>query len=276
MEIRLARCSVRSWLETDARSLADHANNRAVWINLRDRFPHPYRLRDARAFIGHAVSAVPETRFAITVDGAAVGGIGFTLDDDVERVGAEIGYWLGEAFWGRGITTEALVAVTAFAIREHRLTRVYAIPFEWNAASFRVLEKAGYVCEGRMRRSAIKDGRVIDQLLYAYVVAPTEEAVTDRPAPRDGSSLRGPSRGGALRSDPATGLPRLFLGAAFVALLASGCATTDALNRDRLASEAMALDSESGLRQLRLKIEAAREASLGGYGEASPGGCGCQ
>jgi RimJ/RimL family protein N-acetyltransferase len=180
VEIALATCSVRSWREADAPSLAAHADNRAVWLNLRDRFPHPYRLAEARAFIRDAVVAVPETRFAISVGDEAVGGIGFTLNHGVERVGAEIGYWLGEPFWGRGITTEALVAVTAFAVREHALTRVYAIPFEWNVASFRVLEKAGYVCEGRMRRSAIKDGRVVDQLLYAYVVEPAEDAVGDR------------------------------------------------------------------------------------------------
>ena len=104
------------------------------------------------------------------VDGQAVGGIGFNLHTDVERVSAEIGYWLGEAFWNRGITSEALLAVTRYAVKEHKLTRIYAVPYEWNPASFRVLEKAGYVFEGQMRRSAIKDGKIIDQLLYAYVV----------------------------------------------------------------------------------------------------------
>jgi RimJ/RimL family protein N-acetyltransferase len=142
-----------------------------VWINLRDRFPHPYALADAHAFLQAALTTTPESNFAIAVEAAAVGGIGFTLHDDVERVSAEIGYWLGEAYWGRGIMTEALAAVTSHAIREHGLTRVFALPFEWNAASCRVLEKAGYVFEGRLRRSAIKDGQVIDQLLYAYVVA---------------------------------------------------------------------------------------------------------
>ena len=169
--MKLARCVVRSWREGDAPSIASHANNRRVWINLRDRFPHPYTLDDARAFIHSALAGRPEKMFAIVVDGAAVGGIGLTLHDDVERVSAEIGYWLGEAFWGRGIMSEVLAAVTAYAIRTHGLTRVYALPFEGNVASTRVLEKAGYVCEGRMKRSAIKDGRVIDQLLYAYVVS---------------------------------------------------------------------------------------------------------
>ncbi|HEV8337579.1 MAG TPA: GNAT family N-acetyltransferase [Candidatus Polarisedimenticolia bacterium] len=176
MELNLEKCRVRSWRESDAESLAAHADNRRVWINLRDAFPHPYRLADARAFIGRALAADPETVFAIVVDEAAVGGIGFRLHGDVERVSAEIGYWLAEPLWGRGIMTEALAAVTALAIREHGLTRVFAVPYEWNAASFRVLEKAGYVCEARLRRSAIKDGCVIDQRLYAYVVeGPGEE-----------------------------------------------------------------------------------------------------
>jgi RimJ/RimL family protein N-acetyltransferase len=84
-------------------------------------------------------------------------------------VSAEIGYWLGERFWGRGIVTEALVAMTRHAIETHELTRVYAVPFAWNTASCRVLEKAGYVLEARLRRSAIKDGQIVDQLQYAFI-----------------------------------------------------------------------------------------------------------
>jgi [ribosomal protein S5]-alanine N-acetyltransferase len=102
------------------------------------------------------------------VDGCAIGGIGFHLQPDVERVSAEIGYWLGEGFWGRGIATDSLQGVTAYAIEHHGLTRVFAIPFATNAASCRVLEKAGYVLEGRLRRSAIKDGVIVDQLQYAF------------------------------------------------------------------------------------------------------------
>ncbi len=169
MELKLGTCDVRSWRETDAHSVAVHANNPRVAIHLRDRFPHPYTPAHAHAFIAAALASEPETNFAIAVGNEAVGGIGFRLHDDIERISAEIGYWLGEAFWGRGIMSEALAAVTAYAIREHGLTRVYAIPFDGNGASCRVLEKVGFVCEGRMRRSAIKAGRVIDQLLYAYV-----------------------------------------------------------------------------------------------------------
>ncbi len=91
------------------------------------------------------------------------------LQPDVERVGAEIGYWLGETCWGRGIVSEALVAVTHYAISTYSLTRVFALPFATNAASARVLQKAGYTLEGVLRRSAIKDGVVLDQLMYAYV-----------------------------------------------------------------------------------------------------------
>jgi RimJ/RimL family protein N-acetyltransferase len=165
----LEKCAVRSLREEDAPSLARYADNRNVWINLRDRFPHPYTLADAEGFIERNLAADPETVFAIEVDGEAVGGIGYGLQKDVERLTAEIGYWLGEPFWNRGIMTEALIAVTAHAICSHGLVRLYGTPFEWNDASVRVLEKAGYRREGRLSRAAVKDGRIIDLLLYAFV-----------------------------------------------------------------------------------------------------------
>ena len=169
IHLSLEECGVRSWKRSDEDSLQRHANNRKIWINLRDGFPSPYTREDAREFLRIVTDLAPQTHFAITVDEAAVGAIGFRLRDDVERCSAEIGYWLGEGFWGRGITTAALRAVTEYAMRTHELARVYAVPYEWNVASFRVLEKAGYVLEGRMRSSAIKDGKIIDQLLYAFV-----------------------------------------------------------------------------------------------------------
>jgi RimJ/RimL family protein N-acetyltransferase len=160
---------VRSWQAADLDSLVLYANNRHIWINLRDRFPYPYTRSDGRRFIREARKMDPETFFAIAVDGLAVGGIGFVLHSDVERVSAEIGYWLGEPFWGKGIVTEALIAVTQLAIERHGLTRLFALPFAFNAASCRVLEKAGYALEGRLRRSAIKDGTIVDQFQYAFV-----------------------------------------------------------------------------------------------------------
>ena len=168
MHLKLRLCEVRSWRSSDLESLVRYANNRRIWINLRDRFPHPYTTRDGRAFLKYTREQQPETAFAIVTGGEAVGGIGFQLQGDVERVSAEIGYWLGEPFWGRGIVTETLVALTGYAIATHGLSRVYAIPFAWNTASCRVLEKAGYVLEGRLRRSAVKDGAITDQLQYAF------------------------------------------------------------------------------------------------------------
>ena len=170
MRLELSRCVVRSWRLDDAPALTVQGNNWNVWINLRDAFPHPYTLADAHVFLAHAIERRPETFFAIEVGGGAAGGIGFVLQSDVERMSAEIGYWLGESYWGRGIATEALVALTRHAVDTHGLTRIYALPFAWNAASCRVLEKAGYVLEARLRRSAIKDGRIVDQLQYAFVV----------------------------------------------------------------------------------------------------------
>lgn len=170
IELRLPIGVVRSWQPSDAPSLARHANDRRIWLNLRDRFPHPYTLADAHAFITMAMAMSPVTFFAIAIDGDAVGGIGYTLHQDVERVSAEIGYWLGTAFWGRGIVTSALVEVTRHAFEQHAdLRRIYAVPFAWSDASMRVLQKAGYRLEGRMRQSVIKDGKVTDQLMYAIL-----------------------------------------------------------------------------------------------------------
>jgi len=169
MDVLLKQCRVRSWRPSDVDSLVRYANNRNIWLNLRDAFPHPYGKRDGRDFIRAALQRQPDTSFAIEVGGEAVGGIGFVLRPDVERVSAEIGYWLGEPFWGRGIVSEALPVVTKHAIEAHGLSRVYALPFATNVASCRVLERAGYVLEARLRRSAIKDGRIVDQMQYAFI-----------------------------------------------------------------------------------------------------------
>ena len=170
MQLTLKSCVVRSWRTADAEPLARHADNRKIWLNLRDAFPHPYTSHDAREFIKSVRSLAPETTFAIAVNEEAVGSVGFVLRHDVERVSAEIGYWLAEPFWGRGIATEALVAATDYAITTHSLTRVYALPFAWNVASCRVLEKVGYRLEARLRRSAVKNSVITDQMQYAFVV----------------------------------------------------------------------------------------------------------
>ncbi len=180
MRLKLSSCHVRSWRASDADSLVTHANNYKIWINLRDAFPHPYTKRDARTFLRGVLRRKPETLFAIAVNDEAVGGIGFVLHQDVERVSAEIGYWLGEPFWKRGITSEALAAVTKHAISTHKLTRIYAVPFAWNPASCRVLEKAGYVLEARLRNSAIKNGQLTDQMQYAFVKSENLKEKTEK------------------------------------------------------------------------------------------------
>ena len=169
MELQTDRCLLRPFRPADAASVARHADNRKVWLNLRDLFPHPYTVADAEAYIARVAGDAPPTRFAIDVAGEAVGSVGLELGSDIERRSAEIGYWLGEVHWGRGIVSAAVAAATAYAFRELDLLRVFAVPFARNPASARVLERAGYQREGTMRRSAVKDGEVLDQLLYAAI-----------------------------------------------------------------------------------------------------------
>jgi len=170
MEIMLSRCRLRPFRDGDQASLVRYANNRKIWINLRDRFPHPYTPANADAWIQEVAGAYVPVQCAIEIEGEVVGGIGITLQDDVHRRSAEIGYWLGEPFWGRGVMTEAVRAFTAYAFSTFDLCRIYATVFECNHASARILEKAGYVLEGRLRKSVTKDGRTIDQFMYARVL----------------------------------------------------------------------------------------------------------
>ena len=169
MRLALGQWQVRTFHPDDAEALAHNANNRNVSRNMRDTFPYPYALSDAREWIEFATTQSPETNFAIASDTELVGGIGVTLQSDVNRRTAEIGYWLGEPHWGQGIATAALKATTDWAFAEFNLVRLYGEVFEWNPASGRVLEKAGYKLEGRLRNSIVKDGQIIDALLYAQV-----------------------------------------------------------------------------------------------------------
>ncbi|HZO81085.1 MAG TPA: GNAT family N-acetyltransferase [Candidatus Binataceae bacterium] len=159
---------LRPWRRSDARALVRYANNRKIWLNLRDRFPHPYTEADARAWLDlRAADIGNPANFAIEFDGEAIGAIGLEFLADVHRLTAEIGYWLGEPLWGRGFATLAVRAVTRYSFETFELRRIQAAVFEWNPASARVLEKAGYVCEGRLRDYVVKDSRVGDALLYA-------------------------------------------------------------------------------------------------------------
>jgi [ribosomal protein S5]-alanine N-acetyltransferase len=180
MEIGCGICKVRSWRVTDIGSLARHANNHRVWMNLRDRFPYPYSLADAERWVGFAVTAEPEVDFAIEYHGESVGGLGLTLGAREERHSAELGYWLGEEVWGKGIATAAVRSFAAFAGSTFGLWRIFAVPFSDNAASVRVLEKAGFEWEALMRCSAVKEGRIKDQYLYALLLGSCRDHLEGR------------------------------------------------------------------------------------------------
>ena len=170
VRIQLTKCLLREWRRGDEPSLVRHANNHNVWINLRDSFPFPYTPADARGWIRLAATNALNLVFAIDVDGFAVGGIGLKPGEDIHRHNAEIGYWLGEEYWNRGITTEAVIAVTDYAFRTLEMTRVHAEVFEWNTASMHVLEKAGFTREGVLRKSAFKDRQWVDEVVFARIM----------------------------------------------------------------------------------------------------------
>ena len=167
MQFVLERCTVRPWRLDDAQSVASHANNRKIWLGVRDLFPHPYTIQDAHEFLQRATSEQPEMKFCIEIEGTAGGGIVVYPGHDVYRHTATVGYWLGEQFWGRGIMTEVVTAVTDFCVDNFPLRRIFAEVFANNPASARVLEKAGFTFEGRLKNNVVKDGQVLDSLLYA-------------------------------------------------------------------------------------------------------------
>ena len=167
MRIDGAGFAIRSYRAGDAEALARRADNPRVAENLRDLFPHPYTLADAREWLSVALRQDPETNFALEVEGSLAGTIGLELGEDVYRHSAEIGYWLAEEYWGRGIASAAVDRLAAWGFEELGLLRIHAFVFASNPASARVLEKARFELEGRMRNAVVKNGRVMDQLVYA-------------------------------------------------------------------------------------------------------------
>jgi ribosomal-protein-alanine N-acetyltransferase len=163
------KCVVRDWRPSDKPALLRVADNRRVWINLSHRFPHPYTDDDADAWFEMLAGQAPPLHWAIEVDGAAAGGIGIDPGEGIFSKCARFGYWLGEPYWGRGITSAAVRATADHLLRDTDLVRLEAPVFEWNPASMRVLEKGGFVREGVMRKGVFKDGKIIDAMLYARV-----------------------------------------------------------------------------------------------------------
>ncbi|MFZ0705681.1 MAG: GNAT family protein [Candidatus Korobacteraceae bacterium] len=169
MLLDLEDLQVRSWRRSDLDALVRHANNAKIAANLRDQFPHPYTRRDGIEYLNFVRDQRPERAFAIQHNDEAIGGLGFQIGVDISRVSAEVGYWISETYWGRGFATRAVEAVTEWAFTEYKLTRVFALVFAYNVPSIRVLEKAGFQQEGILRRSAVKNGVILDQMIYAKV-----------------------------------------------------------------------------------------------------------
>ena len=156
---------LRRWQSGDEQSLAENANNYQIWNNLKDIFPHPYTIIDAYEWVNIASDSAEN--FAIVVQDKAVGGIGILLKEDIYRKNAEIGYWLGEAYWGNKIISTAIPDIVNFAFANYDIHRIYAGVFEYNAPSMRVLEKAGFEKEAILRKSLTKEGKLYDEHIYA-------------------------------------------------------------------------------------------------------------
>ena len=159
--------ALRPWRKDDAAELVRLANDREVWLKLGDRFPHPYTRKDAKWWLSEGCRSGAESSLAIEVDGAFAGGLGFKFfPDPIFRATSEVGYWLGRERWGRGTMTRARRAAVPWAFERYDLIRIEAGVFATNPASGRVLEKADFRLESRQERSVIKDGVVLDRLLY--------------------------------------------------------------------------------------------------------------
>ncbi len=169
LELPQLQARLRSWCFADAPALVEYANDQRIAQNLRDTFPFPYTRQDAEFYLCLMADQQRDLHLAIEVDGNAVGSVGVHFKTDVRRRSAEIGYWLGQAYWGRGLATAAVQQVSEYVFTYFDVCRLYAVVFESNRASARVLEKAGYELEAVMRKSVVKQGQMLDSLLYARI-----------------------------------------------------------------------------------------------------------
>jgi RimJ/RimL family protein N-acetyltransferase len=161
---------LREWRLSDAASLAENANCIDIWNNVRDYFPHPYSEEDGKQFIELVLGKPkPAVDLAIIVDGKAVGGIGIVLQTDVERITAETGYWLGVNYWNKGIMTEVVRQMATYSFTHFPLRKIFAPVFDFNVASQKVLQKAGFEREAILKQAAIKNGKIIDMHYYSII-----------------------------------------------------------------------------------------------------------
>lgn len=160
---------LRPWSPDDLGNLVKYANNFNIARYLTGMFPHPYTAEDGKRFLKMATEPQPLRIFAIEVDGEAAGGIGVHPQTDIHVMSAELGYWLAEPFWGRGIVTGAVRQTVEYAFENFGIVRLYARPFSNNPGSQRVLEKAGFELEARLKKSIFKNGELLDELIYSIV-----------------------------------------------------------------------------------------------------------
>ena len=168
------KCQIRKWKLSDAADLASALNNEKVLNYLRDGLPYPYTQKDAQHYINSILSSKPNETFAyaIDVDGKAVGSIGAFRQGNIHFRTAELGYYLAEDYWGKGIMTQAVKQLCQKLFAETDILRIFAEPFAYNIGSRRVLEKAGFQLEGILKRNAVKNGRVLDMAMYALTKEP--------------------------------------------------------------------------------------------------------
>lgn len=166
-------CRIRKWEMSDARDLAEALSNTKVQDNLRDGLPYPYTEQDGKDFISDMLAADENETFAfaVTADSKVIGSIGVFRQQNIHRQTAELGYYIAEEYWGRGLMTEAVTQVCRHVFENSDIIRIYAEPFAYNAASCRVLEKAGFKYEGTLRDNAVKNGKVIDMKMYSLLKA---------------------------------------------------------------------------------------------------------
>jgi len=165
------KCKIREWRLSDAQNLVTAINNKKIQDNLRDGLPYPYTIKDAEEFIANMLSADKAVTyaFAITDEDKAVGSIGVFRCSNIHFRSAEMGYYIAEPYWGKGIGTSAVEQVCRYIFENTDIVRIFAEPFASNIASCRILEKAGFQCEGILRKNAIKNGTFIDMKMYALI-----------------------------------------------------------------------------------------------------------
>lgn len=166
-------CEIRKWKLTDAGDLAAALSNKNVLNNLRDGLPYPYTEQDGEDYISAMLAANENETFAfaITVNGKVIGSIAVFRQGNIHRLTAELGYYISEEYWGKGIMTDAVKQICRYVFDKSDIIRIFAEPFAYNTASCRVLEKAGFQYEGTLRCNAIKNGKLIDMKMYSRLKA---------------------------------------------------------------------------------------------------------